>query len=152
MTCGRLAWFLVILNAAGCAAYRDALVRGQHALQEGDHDRALAIFRALEQDAQRMPLADRAQYAYLRGMTDYRVGYQAEARHWLALALAMENQNPGSLPPDWTRRLAESMSDLSGKVYTEGIASLSNAPATSKPGIPPPEDETAADVDAGPRP
>jgi hypothetical protein len=148
---GCLAGLLITLSVAGCETYRDALLRGQRALQDGDHDRALAIFRTLEQDAQRMPVAARAQYAYLRGMTDYRIGYQAEARHWLALGAAIENQNPGCLPTDWTRRLAESMSELNDRVYNGGIASLSNTPVTSRPGTPSPEDEVAADVDSGTR-
>lgn len=152
MRCRFLALLLITLSVEGCSTYRDALLRGQRALEEGDHDRALAIFRTLEQDAQRLPVAGRAQYAYLRGMTDYRIGYQAEARHWLALGAAIEHENPGCLPPDWTRRLAESMSELSSKVYTGGIASLSNAPASPGPGTPSPEDETVLDVDAGPQP
>ncbi len=152
MRCGFLGWLLIALSVEGCATYRDTLLRGQRALEEGDHDRALAIFRTLEHDAQRLPFAGRAQYAYLRGMTDYRIGYQAEARHWLALGAAIEHQNPGCLPPEWTRRLAESMSELSGKVYTGGIASLSNTPAPPRRGMPSPEDETAVDVDAGPHP
>jgi len=145
-----VAGLLISLGVAGCTTYRDTLLRGQHALKEGDDDRALAIFRALEQDTARMPIADRAQYAYLRGITDYRVGYQADARHWLALGAAMETENPGCLPQDWARRLSESLNELSSKVYTGGIASLSNNPASSKPGTPAPEDETATDADAGP--
>jgi hypothetical protein len=123
---------LVTTGAAGCNSYADALSRGQRAFEQSEHERALAIFRALEPDVQRLSIDDRAHYAYLRGMTDYRIGYKAEARHWLALAAAIEHQTPESLPADWSKRMTESLRELDDAVYTGGIASLSNTPAPPK--------------------
>jgi len=118
----------LLAGGAACNTYADELTRGQRAFEESEHERALAIFRALEPDVQRLSLNDRAHYAYLRGMTDFRIGYRAEARHWLALASALEKQSPGSLPAGWSKRMAESLKDLDDAVYTAGIASLSNTP------------------------
>ncbi len=123
---------LALFGVTACNSYADALSRGQRAFEQSEHERALAIFRALEPDAHRLSIHDRAHYAYLRGMTDYRIGYRAEARHWLAIAAAIEHQTPGSLPDDWSKRLTESMKDLDDAVYTGGIASLSNTPAPPK--------------------
>ncbi|HEX3772402.1 MAG TPA: hypothetical protein VHV30_16105 [Polyangiaceae bacterium] len=116
------------LAVAGCNTYADELTRGQRDFEASEHERALAIFRALEPDVQRLSSTDRAHYAYLRGMTDYRIGYKAESRHWLSMASAMEKQTPGALPPGWSKRMSEALKDLNEAVYAGGIASLSNTP------------------------
>jgi hypothetical protein len=120
-----------MLGGSACNSYGDALSRGQRAFEQSEHERALAIFRALEPDVERLSVNERAHYDYLRGMTDFRIGYKAEARHWLALAAAIEKRTPDSLPEDWRRRLGEALKDLNDFVYTGGIASLSNTPAPS---------------------
>src|SRR4051812_26539699 len=116
------------LAVVACNSYADALARGQRAFEGNEHDRALAIFRGLEPDLGRLSLNDRAHYAYLRGMTDYRIGYKAEARHWLMLAAATERQVPGALPDDWARRTTDSLQTLNESVYKNGITSLTNTP------------------------
>jgi hypothetical protein len=127
-------WFASVLAVASCATYENQLVRGHRAFEENEHDRALAIFRGLEPDIGRLSVSDRAHYAYLRGMTDYRVGYKAEARHWLSIAAAIEQQSPGSLTEDWTKRMNEALKELNEEVYTAGIAALSNSAAPSPEG------------------
>jgi hypothetical protein len=118
------------MGTAACNTYADDLARGQRAFESSEHERALAIFRALEPDLSRLPPDSRAHYAYLRGMTDFRIGYKAESRHWLAVAAAIEKQNPGSLPGDWQKRMSEALKDLNEAVYSGGIASLSNTPSS----------------------
>ncbi len=120
-----------MLGSAACNTYGDALTRGQRAFEESEHERALAIFRALEPDVERLSITERAHYAYLRGMTDYRIGYKGESRHWLSIAAAIEKENPGSLPRDWEKRMNEALKDLNDFVYTGGIASLSNTPSSA---------------------
>jgi hypothetical protein len=122
---GLLSWVLVV---SACATYADSLARGQRAFEQGEHDRALAILRSLEPNIEHLSVPDRVRYGYLRGMTDYRMGYRAEARHWLAIAVESENQTPGSLSDDRARRLTEALGELNERVYSEGVASLSNAP------------------------
>jgi hypothetical protein len=112
---------------AGCSTYRDDLTRGQTAFEQNNHERALAIFRALETDTSQLTPQERGHYAYLRGMTDFRIGYRADARHWLLIARATEGETPGTLPTDWKTRLNEALSELNEQVYKEGHASLTNA-------------------------
>jgi hypothetical protein len=122
-----LASALAAMASPACATYHDDLARGERAFEASEHERALAIFRMLEPDLGRLSEQARAHYAYLRGMTDYRIGYKAESRHWLSLAAALEAQTPGSLPPEWQKRLTESLKELNEEVYTGGIEALSNA-------------------------
>ncbi len=124
-----LASSLGSLALPACATYSDDLVRAQRAFEGSEDERALAIFRILEPDTARLSDGERAHYAYLRGMTDFRIGYKAEARHWISLAAADEEQTPGSLPPDWAKRMTDSLKELNESVYTAGIESLSNTPA-----------------------
>ena len=123
---------LVSVCCVSCATYENDLARGHHAFEENDHERALAIFRGLERDVGRLSIGDRAHYAYLRGMTDYRVGFKSEARHWLALAAAIEQQAPGSLSEDWVKRMNDSLKELNESVYTAGIGSLTNSGQASE--------------------
>jgi hypothetical protein len=125
-----LAAFVVALPA--CSTYRDDLVRSQHAFEENQHETALAILRMLEPDTSHLDPRERARYAYLRGMTDFRIGYKADARHWLAVAKAMDEQTPGIVPSDWRARLDQSLTELDAQVWTAGMESLTVASATQK--------------------
>jgi hypothetical protein len=118
-----------VLASAGCATYQDELASGQRAFEASEHERALAIFRALEPDTPHLAPGERAQYAYLRGMTDFRMGYRAEARHWLSVAGALEEETPGALSADWRRRMADTLKELNEEVYAAGIETLSNTPS-----------------------
>jgi len=118
-----------LLAHVACATYSDDLARSQTAYEGSEDDRALAILRALEPDLGRLSDTERTHYAYLRGMTDYHIGYKAEARHWLSIAAAAEQKTPGSIPPDWAKRMTGALKELNEDVYTAGIESLSNAAA-----------------------
>jgi hypothetical protein len=124
-----------------CTTYRDDLARSERAFEENQHERALAILRMLEPDLHHLDEPQRARYAYLRGMTDYRVGYKADARHWLAVAKAMDEKTPGSLPQDWRTRLDQSLTELDQVVYQDGIEALTNA----KPRAPKAKPESDSD-------
>jgi len=119
----------------GCATYHDDLVRARAHYDGNQHEKALAIFRVLEMDIDSLSPGEQAQYAYLRGMTDFRLAgssltsnvtggatdpkkaYRTNARHWLAIAAAIEKQTPGGLKPDEKARLEESLTDLNKDVY-----------------------------------
>ena len=119
----------IALVLTGCSTYRDHLNRGQRMYDENEYEHALALFRNLEPDIDSLSPNDQARYAYLRGMTDYHIGYKAEARHWLSIAAAAEQKTPGSIPPDWAKRMTGALKELNEDVYTAGIESLSNAAA-----------------------
>jgi hypothetical protein len=115
------------LVIAGCQTYQDDLTRSQRAFEQNEHEHALAILRQLEPDTEHLAFNEQAQYAYLRGMTDYRIGYKIDARHWLALAKSMEEKTPGLLPQDWKGRMTEALAELNEGVYGGGLQSLGNA-------------------------
>jgi hypothetical protein len=114
------------LALASCATYTDELGRGQAAFEKSEYERALATFRALEPDLRHLSTPDQARYAYLRGMTDYRIGYRADARHWLALAKAIEDANPKSLPGDWKSRTNDALTEMNEEVFAAGRDELEN--------------------------
>lgn len=148
----RLGAAVAFALSVSCATYSSGLARAQRAFEQGEHERALAIFRGLEPDLDELTPAERARYAYLRGMTDYRVGYRADARHWLAFASAAEAQSPGSISTEWAKRLATALGELNESVYTAGTASLSDPPSTDVGQAGPTGNEPAADGAADPAP
>ena len=127
------------LALGACATYREDLNRGQRLYEENEYEHALAIWRMLEADMDSLDLNDQARYAYLRGMTGYRLGFRPDARHWLAVSKAIEQEHPGGLSPQWKQRLDEALADLNRDVYggADSIAATqSTATETTKP--PPP--------------
>ena len=113
----RLAFFLVIASLVGaCVTYGEELNRGQRYFHNNEYERALAIFRALESDIDSLPPPDRARYAYLRGMTDYRMSLRLDARHWLALARAYDEASRGGLEEGWRDRMKDALKDLDNDV------------------------------------
>ncbi len=108
---------LVLLLMTGCATYREDLNRGQRLYEENQYEHALAIWRLLEADMDSLNDNDQARYAYLRGMTDYRLRFRADARHWLGLAKAIEQEHSGGLGVEWKERLKVTLEDLNKDVY-----------------------------------
>jgi hypothetical protein len=140
----RVALVSCAIAASACNTYRDELARGQRAFEQNDHDRALTILRELEIDLGRLSPSERAQYAYVRGMSDYRIGYRLDARHWLALAKAYDEQTPGALSADWKARTGDTLTELNKVVYSDGIQALTNSQA--------PDEQAAKDEEAPPPP
>jgi hypothetical protein len=120
---GSLAGLVVAasLAAGSCVTYGEELNRGQRHFQNNEYEPALAVFRALERNLDSLPPPDRARYAYLRGMTDYRISLRPDARHWLALAQAYEQASGGGLEDSWRDRMKDALKDLNDEVY-EGRA------------------------------
>jgi len=108
---------LVALALVACTTYREDLNRGQRLYEENQYEHALAIWRLLETDMDSLSLNDQARYAYLRGMTDYRLGFRPYARHWLGIAHSIDKQHPGGLNQEWRDRLDKSLADLNNDVY-----------------------------------
>ena len=111
-------------SSVACTTYRDQLVRSQQAFEQNQHERTLTLLRALEPNTTSLSTPEQAQYAYLRGMTDYRIGYRADARHWLSLAKTYDDAAPGMLPTDWKARMTDALAELNGLVYTDGQEAL----------------------------
>jgi hypothetical protein len=140
----RLASLVSTLSAAlllgsmllgGCTTYRQDLDRAKKHYDENQYEKALALFRVLEPDIDSLSDGEQAQYAYLRGMTDYRLaglslaaqvpggvadprkGFRDNSRHWLAVAAAVEKNTPGGLTGDEKKRLEDALTDLNKDVY-----------------------------------
>lgn len=160
----RLAAALVLasLFASGCATYKQDLERAEKHYGENRFDAALALFRVLEPDLDSLTPADQARYAYLRGMTDFRLAalaspgsgaadprkmYRMNSRHWLAVAAATEKVSPGGLNPEEKQRMNETLGELNREVYG-GAEALADAPASTgapaAPGTAPAGPGTAA--------
>ena len=123
------------LAHTSCATYRSDLERARAHYDKNEYEPALALLRVLEPDVDSFSPAEYAKYSYSRGMTDYRLSslvssgnaavdprqsFRAHARHWLAVARAIEKESPGGLTGDEKTRLEESLTDLNRDVYGGG--------------------------------
>jgi hypothetical protein len=108
------------LGLPACAAHRDALARGHWYYEDNRFEQALSVWRELERDEVRLRPYERSRYAYLRGMTDYRLGFRDDARYWLGRAKAIEQLHPGGISPEWMERLDAALDDLDREVFGLG--------------------------------
>jgi len=160
----RLVVLCLALVVGGCATYREDLNRGQRLYDESKYERALAIWRYLEADLDSLDYKDQARYAYLRGMTDYRLGggkggddpqFRAHARHWLAIAKAIEQEHPGGLSDQWKQLMNEALDELNAEVWgTSNDLDTSGSTATETSQMPEdePVQEGTQSVDQPPAP
>ena len=155
----------------GCATYKQDLERAEKHYSANEYEPALALFRVLEDDLDSLSPGDQARYAYLRGMTDFRLSalavsgsgvsdpkksYRMNARHWLAYAAATEKATPGGLTAEEKTRLDETLNDLNREVYG-GAESVDTPPpdgsatpaATSAPNAPKPPPPPAGQPSMG---
>lgn len=119
MWCALLSFVCLV----GCQNYRDQLSRGQGYYEQNQYEAALAVWRNLESDRSSLSRPEVVRYCYLRGMTDYRLGYERDARYWLGLAQAALNRAQAhqgeavALQPDEVERLGETLTKLNNEVY-----------------------------------
>jgi hypothetical protein len=155
MSHGRAA--LALALALGCAGQSDAIARGQRYYEENQFERALAIWRDLERRDVALEPAERTRYAYLRGMTDYRLGFREDARHWLAIAKANRERAPDGLMPSWSERLDAALSDLDrgghATPYGDAVQTIAVPGAEPMPpNVEPPSEPSGADAGASATP
>jgi hypothetical protein len=139
---------LVIGLVLGCSTYRDNLTRGERLYQANQFDESLALCRLMERDVDALTRGEQARYAYLRGMTDYQLGFRADARHWLAIARAIHEQEAGGLDADALATSQTTLDELNREVYgltpgnaasgavapsVSAVPSVSAAPSVSAP-------------------
>jgi hypothetical protein len=137
---------IAAVGGAGCATYTQDLERAQRHYDDNQFEKALALCRVLEEDIDSLSPAETAKYAYLRGMTDYRLASVAQqgtnvadprrafrdnARHWLAIASAIDTKTPGGISIEQKQRLKDALDDLNKDVFGGG------------------DSAAASDVDAG---
>ncbi len=137
-----LAALAVCCAGLACAGERAALLRGQAYYEDNQFERALAVWRNLELRQAELSPSDFARYAYLRGMTDYRLGFHLDARHWLGLARVAQQQYPSALDTAWSSRLDSALSDLNRRVFgltgveEDAVQSIEAAPGAATPATP----------------
>ena len=140
---------LALLFAVGCNGERAVLLRGQGYYEDNQYERALSLWRSLERRESQLSPSDFARYAYLRGMTDYRLGFHADARHWLALAEVAEQQRPGGLDSAWLPRLDGALADLERETSGTPAANVDSVQSIEAPAIEPPAIEPPVTPPAG---
>jgi hypothetical protein len=104
-------------SLAACAGHSDAIERGQRYYEDNQYERALALWRDLDRRDATLPPAERARFAYFRGMTDYRLGFRDDARHWLAIAKARDVDGSAGLGATWRERLDGALADLDRETF-----------------------------------
>jgi hypothetical protein len=107
----------VLVVLLGCTTYRDNLSRGERLYQENEFEDSLALCRLMERDVDALTRTEQARYAFLRGMTDYRLGFRSDARHWLAIAQAIHEQEVGGLDADAQAAVKTTLDELNREVY-----------------------------------
>ncbi len=120
-------------SMSACATYEQELGRADEHFQHDEHEKTLATLRALEIDWPSFGIKDRAHYAYLRGITDYRIGFKADARHWLAIARQIDQENPGSLSKGERELVDEKLGELNNIVWAGDVLPTEEAPGTKAP-------------------
>ncbi len=118
---------------SGCATYESELGRAEDHFIHDEHPAALAGLRALEPDWAGYDTRDRARYCYLRGMTDYRIGFKADARHWLAIAAEIEKDTPGALVASEKTLVDEKLEELNAVIWSGDVLVIEEAPGTPHP-------------------
>ena len=108
---------LLTLALAACSTYRDDLARAKFPYNAHKYPQALALLEVLELDLDSLSKSERAEYAYYRGMSHFRLGETRHARHWLGRAAARDKQYEGRLEPDAKKRTNDVMADLNEKVW-----------------------------------
>ncbi|MET0283673.1 MAG: hypothetical protein ABW352_04365 [Polyangiales bacterium] len=104
---------ILVLLLAGCTTLQDDLRRAQHAFSSARYEEVEVWLYDLEPELGRMTVEDRATYYYLAGMSAYRIGYRARARHALALCREESLRVPG-FPESWLHHMHSALDDLEG--------------------------------------
>lgn len=112
-----LAFVFALGLLTSCQNYKDQLQRGQGYYEQNQYEAALAVFRNLEDDQSALNQPEIARYCYLRGMTDYRLGYRTDARYWLGLSVAADVEGQSALLEDELARLKSTLEELNSEVY-----------------------------------
>lgn len=103
---------VAVWTSLSCAGHSDAIERGQRYYEDNQYERALALWRDLDRRNATLSPAERARFAYFRGMTDYRLGFRDDARHWLSIAKARDVEGSAGLGAVWRERLDGALVDL----------------------------------------
>jgi hypothetical protein len=133
---------VALVAALACTTYRDNLSRGERLYQANKFDDSLALCRLMERDVDALTRPEQARYAYLRGMTDYQLGFRTDARHWLAIAQAIHQQEVDSLDANAQATTKATLDELNREVY--GLVPVDTASSATEHTDPGPAPSVAA--------
>ncbi len=105
------------LVVASCSNYADMLQRGQGYYEQNEYERALSVWRHLDHDLSALGPGEKVRFYYLRGMTDYRLGYRSHARYWLGLAKVSAGSARSALQEDEVKRMTAALDELNREVF-----------------------------------
>jgi hypothetical protein len=95
-----------------CAALRDDMRRAEGAFEQARYEDVMVWLDDLEPSVADMDQPMRARFYYLRGLTAYRLGDRAAARHNLALCREEAGPRMASLPTDWRSNLETALREM----------------------------------------
>ncbi len=101
-----------LLLVSACAATATEMRRAEEAYEQARFDAARVWLTDLEDRAPGMEPDMRADYFYLRGMTEYRLAHRLEAMHYLAIARELVGSDPDSLRPEQRENLTRTLAEL----------------------------------------
>jgi len=109
----RLAPFaLAAVFAAGCASFSDEWDRAVDHYQAGRYRPAVQKFNELEPEIPRKSIAIRTQFYFYRGMSNLRAGKRRDARHDLAVADELADQDSTALTELEKQDLDDALQEL----------------------------------------
>jgi hypothetical protein len=96
----------------GCTTHVDDLKRAQDAFSAARYEDVEVWLFDLEHELGRMNIEQRAVYFYLAGMSAYRMGHRARARHALALCREESLRLSPGLPEQWQHNMQVALAEL----------------------------------------
>jgi hypothetical protein len=103
----------ILLLLASCTTHHDDLRRARDAFSAARYEEVEVWLYDLEPELGRMNSEERATYFYLAGMSAYRIGHRARARHALALCREESLRVPG-FSEQWLHNMHSALDDLEG--------------------------------------
>jgi hypothetical protein len=105
---------LGLLSIASCTGRQDDLRRAQMAFSAARYEDVEVWLNELEPELGRMTVEERATYYYLAGMSAFRIGHRAAAKHALALCREESLRVP-SFPEQWLHNMHVALDELEGQ-------------------------------------
>jgi len=95
-----------------CSTAAEDLRRAESAFTQARYEDVEAWTAELAPELDQLPAEQRARYYYLAGMSAFRIGRRARARHALVLCREEVERGKVSLPDPWSRNLRAALVEL----------------------------------------
>ncbi len=105
------------LLLSACAALRDDLRRAEAAFEEARYEDVEVWLADLSPSVPEMDRPSRARFFYLRGISAFRLGDIAHARHYLALCREEAQEEGVGLRSEWRANLEKVLADIARSAH-----------------------------------